>query len=305
MNQPVTLIRRPTLRLNPHDDVVIAARPIAAGTRIDDENIACIDAIPAGHKVAVRAIAQGAPVRRYNQIIGFATQPIAAGQHVHVHNLGFEMFERQYDVGVDRRAFAAPAEPATFAGIRRPDGRVATRNYIGVIATVNCSASVSRFVAQHFTPEVMAQYPNVDGVVPISHASGCGMDTQGAGIDVLRRTIAGYSRHVNFAGVVIIGLGCESNQMDALFHAQGLGETCCQPPMRCGVSPFPPAFSRWGCSVAALMGIPVSPPTRHWARPAICWLRMVARSSCPKRPRSMAPNICSRAVRSRRRWRTS
>ena len=224
MNQPVTLIRRPTLRLNPHDDVVIAARPIAAGTRIDDENIACVDAIPAGHKLAVRAIAQGSPVRRYNQIIGFATQPIAAGQHVHVHNLGFEMFERQYDVGVDRRAIDAPTEPATFAGIRRPDGRVATRNYIGVIATVNCSASVSRFVAQHFTPEVMAQYPNVDGVVPISHASGCGMDTQGAGIDVLRRTIAGYSRHVNFAGVVIIGLGCESNQMDALFHAQGLGE---------------------------------------------------------------------------------
>ena len=224
MNQPVTLIRKPTLRLNPHDDVVIAARPIAAGTRIDDENIACIDAIPAGHKVAVRAIAQGAPVRRYNQIIGFATQPIAAGQHVHVHNLGFEMFERQYDVGVDRRAFAAPAEPATFSGIRRPDGRVATRNYIGVIATVNCSASVSKYVAAHFTPEKMKAWPNVDGVVPITHSSGCGMGSTGVGIDVLRKTIAGYCRHVNFAGVVIIGLGCEANQMDALFQAQNLQE---------------------------------------------------------------------------------
>ncbi|MBM3408220.1 MAG: hypothetical protein FJY25_12970 [Betaproteobacteria bacterium] len=166
MNQPVTLIRRPALRLNPHDDMVIAARPIAAGTRIDDESPTCIDANPAGHKLAVRALAKGSPVRRYNQIIGFATQPIAAGQHVHVHNLGFEMFERQYDVGVDRRALVAPSELASFAGIRRPDGRVATRNYIGVIATVNCSASVSRFVAQHFTPEVLAQSPNVDGVVP-------------------------------------------------------------------------------------------------------------------------------------------
>ena len=225
MNQPVTLIRRPTLRLNPHDDVVIAIRPVAVGTRIDDEDITCTDAIPAGHKLAVRAIAQGEPVRRYNQIIGFATQAIAPGQHVHVHNLGFEMFERQYAVGIDRKPLERPTEQATFLGFRRPDGRVATRNYIGVIATVNCSASVSRFVAQHFTREVLAQYPNVDGVVPISHSSGCGMDTQGAGIDVLRRTIAGYSRHVNFAGVVIIGLGCESNQMDALFHAQGLGET--------------------------------------------------------------------------------
>jgi len=166
MNQPVTLIRRPALRLNPHDDMIFAARPIAAGTRIDDESPTCIDANPAGHKLAVRALAKGSPVRRYNQIIGFATQPIAAGQHVHVHNLGFEMFERQYNVGVDRRALVAPSELASFAGIRRPDGRVATRNYIGVIATVNCSASVSRFVAQHFTPEVLAQSPNVDGVVP-------------------------------------------------------------------------------------------------------------------------------------------
>ena len=231
MNQPVTLIRRPTLRLNPHDDVVIAARPIAAGSRVEDERLVCVDAIPAGHKLAVRAIARGAPVRRYNQIIGFATQDIEAGQHVHTHNLGFEMFERQYDVGVDRRPLAPAGEPALFSGIRRADGRVATRNYIGVISTVNCSASVSRFVAQHFTPEVLAQWPNVDGVVPISHSSGCGMDTQGAGIDVLRRTIAGYTRHVNFAGVVIIGLGCESNQMDALFHAQGLGENAALKPL--------------------------------------------------------------------------
>jgi altronate hydrolase len=224
MTQPVSLIRRPTLRLSPHDDVVIAARPLSAGTRVDDEGVSCTVAIPAGHKLAVRAVAKGKPVKRYNQIIGFATTDIAPGDHVHTHNLAFEMFERDYAVGVDLRTTEKPASAATFMGIRRADGRVATRNYIGVLSTVNCSASVSKYVAQHFTPEVLRAYPNVDGVVPIVHSSGCGMDTNGVGIDVLQRTIAGYARHVNFAGIVIIGLGCEANQMDALFQAQGLGE---------------------------------------------------------------------------------
>ncbi len=117
-----------------------------------------------------------------------------------------------------------PADSATFMGIVRADGRVATRNYIGVISTVNCSASVSKYVAAHFTPERMADFPNVDGVVPITHSSGCGMASSGDGIDLLRKTIAGYCRHVNFAGVVIIGLGCEANQMDALFQAEQMNE---------------------------------------------------------------------------------
>jgi altronate hydrolase len=224
MSTVVSLIRRPTLRLNPNDDVVIAARPLPAGTRVDAEGVTCTDAIPAGHKLAVRAVAKGLPVKRYDQIIGFATQDIAPGQHVHTHNLAFEMFERDYAVGVDVRPTPQPAEPATFMGIVRADGRVATRNYIGVIATVNCSASVSKYVAAHFTPEMLREFPNVDGVVPITHSSGCGMDSAGAGIDVLRRTIAGYCRHVNFAGVVIIGLGCEANQMDSLFMAEGMQE---------------------------------------------------------------------------------
>ena len=224
MSNVVSLIRRATLRLNPADDVVIAARPLSAGTRVDSEGIECLDAIPAGHKVAVRAIAKGAPVKRYNQIIGFATQDIAAGQHVHTHNLAFEMFERDYAVGVDLKPTAQPTDSATFMGIVRADGRVATRNYIGVISTVNCSASVSKYVAAHFTPERMADFPNVDGVVPITHSSGCGMASSGDGIDLLRKTIAGYCRHVNFAGVVIIGLGCEANQMDALFQAEQMNE---------------------------------------------------------------------------------
>ncbi len=224
MANVVSLVRHPTLRLNPNDDVVIAARPLQAGTRVEAEGVTCTDAIPAGHKLAVRPVAKGRPVKRYDQIIGFATADIAPGQHVHTHNLAFETFERDYAVGVDVKPTPKPAEPATFMGIVRADGRVATRNYIGVISTVNCSASVSKYVAAHFTPEVLKAFPNVDGVVPITHSSGCGMDSAGAGIDVLRRTIAGYCRHVNFAGVVIIGLGCEANQMDALFQAQQMHE---------------------------------------------------------------------------------
>jgi altronate hydrolase len=222
MSATINVIKRPVLRLNPTDDVVIAARPLQPGTRIAEEGVVCIDAVPSGHKLAVRAVTQGQPVRRYGQIIGFATKDILPGQHVHSHNLAFDIFERDYAVGVDVKPTPKPAEQATFMGYLRPDGRVATRNYIGVLSTVNCSASVSKFVAQHFTPERLAAFPNVDGVVPITHSVGCGMDSNGKGMDVLQRTIAGYVRHANFSGIVIIGLGCEGNQMDALFAAQGL-----------------------------------------------------------------------------------
>ena len=227
----VQLIKRPILRLNANDDVVIAARPLSAGVRIVEEGVVCLDDIPPGHKLAVRAVARGRPVRRYDQIIGFATQDILPGQHVHTHNLAFETFERDYAVGVDLKPAARIEQPATFMGIVRPDGRVATRNYIGVISTVNCSASVSRFVAQHFTPERLAAYPNVDGIVPITHSVGCGMDSNGQGMDVLRRTVAGYARHPNFAGVVIIGLGCEANQMGALFQAEQLEQSTLLQPL--------------------------------------------------------------------------
>jgi altronate hydrolase len=221
----ISVIRKPTLRLNAADDVVIATRPLAKAYVVVDESVTCVDAIPAGHKLAVRDIAEGQPVRRYNQIIGFASQAIFKGQHIHTHNLAFEMFERDYAVGVDVKPMIAAKHQATFMGYVRPDGRVATRNYIGVISTVNCSASVSRAVAAYFTDEKLALFPNVDGIVPITHSIGCGMDSNGQGIDVLRRTIAGYTRHVNFAGVVIIGLGCEANQMDALFAAQDLKDS--------------------------------------------------------------------------------
>lgn len=221
----VQMIRKPVLRLDPNDDVVIAARPIAAGTKLADEGIECAGAIPAGHKVATRALEKGDPVRRYNQIIGFATAPIAPGEHVHSHNLAFDTFDRDYAIGRDVKPPAVVETPATFKGIRRANGQIATRNFIGIISTVNCSASVSKFVAQHFTPERLAEFPNIDGVVPITHSVGCGMASDGRGMDILRKTMAGFIRHPNFGGVVVIGLGCEANQMSALFATQGLDES--------------------------------------------------------------------------------
>jgi altronate hydrolase len=188
------------LRLNPADDVVIACRELDAGTNLLQENVVCRDRIPAGHKVATRAIAKDAPVRRYNQIIGFATQPIAPGQHVHVHNLEVRDFSRDYRFGETYHATEFAREPASFQGIVRPDGRVATRNYIGILSTVNCSATVAKYVADAFKGEALAAYPNVDGVVALTHTVGCGMDSNGEGIDILRRTLAGYARHANFAG---------------------------------------------------------------------------------------------------------
>jgi altronate hydrolase len=212
------------LRLNPADDVVIACRELETGTNLLQENVVCRERIPAGHKVATRAVAPGDPVRRYAQIIGFATQPIAPGQHVHVHNLEVRDFARDYAFGEAYHPTDFVDQPATFQGIVRPDGRVATRNYIGILSTVNCSATVAKHVADAFKGEALASFPNIDGVVALTHTSGCGMDTTGEGMTILRRTLSGYARHANFAGVLIIGLGCEANQMDALFFTQGLAQ---------------------------------------------------------------------------------
>ncbi|HET7401804.1 MAG TPA: altronate dehydratase family protein [Usitatibacter sp.] len=212
------------LRLNPADDVVIACRELEAGTSLLKEGVVCAERIPAGHKVATHAIAAGEPVRRYSQVIGFATRPIAAGAHVHVHNLEVRDFARDYAFGEAYEPTAFVASPATFQGIVRPDGRVATRNYIGILSTVNCSATVAKYVAEAFRGPALEAFGNVDGVVALTHSTGCGMGSTGEGIDVLRRTLAGYARHANFAGVLVIGLGCEANQMDALFFTQGLRE---------------------------------------------------------------------------------
>jgi altronate hydrolase len=218
----------PVIRIHPADNVVIARRQLLGGTVLASEGITVAGLVPPGHKIATRSIAVGEPVRRYNQIIGTATQPIAPGQHVHTHNLAFSDFARAHEPGADARPTVLAAEPATFQGIVRADGRVATRNYIGVLTSVNCSATAARAIADHFRrdirPEALADYPNVDGVVALTHGMGCATDSEGEELAVLRRTLGGYARHANFAGVLVVGLGCETNQIQGLIAQEGLAE---------------------------------------------------------------------------------
>ena len=219
----------PFIRLHPSDDVLIARSQLVGGTSA--ESVVVKGLIPAGHKVAVRHIALGEPVRRYNQIIGFASKPIAAGEHVHTQNLWMGEakgdFARDYAIGADVKP-EAPRRQTSFMGYQREDGRVATRNYIGVLSSVNCSATAARAIADHFSrqnhPEALAAYPNVDGVVALTHGSGCGMDSEGLGLQVLQRTLAGYATHANFCAVLVVGLGCESNQINAWLATSSLRE---------------------------------------------------------------------------------
>lgn len=215
------------IRLNPADDVVIARLDLLPGVAIAEEgqsaaSLRAATRIPAGHKVATHAIKAGSPIRRYNQIIGFATCDIAAGEHVHVHNMEMGNFERDYAFCAEMKPTDYVAEPATFQGYVRPDGRVATRNFIGILPSVNCSATTARYIAQQFHGQALAEFPNVDGVVALTHGTGCGMASEGLGMDVLRRTVAGYARHPNFSGVLLLGLGCESNQINRLMEAEQL-----------------------------------------------------------------------------------
>ncbi|HSK41568.1 MAG TPA: altronate dehydratase family protein [Arenibaculum sp.] len=210
------------VRLHRDDDVVIARAELRPGTAIPDEGITVRDAVPAGHKVAARAIRAGEPVRRYNQIIGFATGDIEPGEHVHVHNLGMHAFGRDHAFGADARPTDPVKERASFQGYVRPDGRVGTRNYIGVLTSVNCSATVARMIARQAEQELLPRFANVDGVVALTHGTGCGMAGGGEGYDILQRTLGGYAKHPNFPGVLMIGLGCEGNQIDVLLDACGI-----------------------------------------------------------------------------------
>ena len=219
----------PFIRLHPDDDVLIARNQLVGGTAVEDFSVRGL--IPAGHKVAARDIASGAPVRRYNQIIGFASRPIARGEHVHTQNLDMGPdkgnFARDHAFGADLKP-EAPRREASFMGIKRADGRVATRNYIGVLTSVNCSATAARAIADHFSrqsnPAALAAFPNVDGVVALTHGTGCGMDGEGIGMQLLSRTLTGYATHANFASVLVVGLGCEANQINAWLAGGHLAE---------------------------------------------------------------------------------
>jgi len=213
-----------TIRLNPDDNVVVALKALSPGTPIDYNGVICRDEIPHGHKVAIRKIEAQDPIRKYGQIIGFASTTLEPGDHVHVHNVEILDFARDYAIGEDTRptAFIKEEDWATFMGFLREDGRVGTRNYIGVLSTANCSASVSRFIADSIAEDMLEDFPNVDGVVAIGHGSGCGMGSDGEGFRLLQRTLAGYARHPNFAGILLVGLGCEVNYVDCLMENMGL-----------------------------------------------------------------------------------
>ena len=211
-----------TIRLDPADNVVTATRTLEAGTAVDDVVTTAI--IPRNHKLASREIKAGEAVRKYAQVIGYATEVIVAGGHVHTHNVEFRNTEEDYEISTDLRPAVPVAEAArdSFMGYRRENGRVGTRNYIGILTSVNCSATAARMIASAFGPEEMARYPNVDGVVAFVHGTGCGMAGQGEGFEALQRVMWGYARNPNHGGVLMVGLGCEMNQIDWLLEAYGL-----------------------------------------------------------------------------------
>lgn len=212
--------------LNSADDVVVALADVPAGSavRTADGRLA-LDVrsdVPRGHKIARRPLAAGEVVHKYGHVIGVAAADIAAGEHVHVHNLAMPPRSTRV-AGTSGHPAPVPASTAgqrTFRGFVRPDGRVGTRRYLGVLTTVNCSATVAKLVARHFE---LHPLPNVDGVVALTHDTGCGMASQGEGWDILRRTLVGYARHVNMAGIVVVGLGCEVNTIEGFVEGLGVG----------------------------------------------------------------------------------
>ena len=205
----------PVIRLDLRDNVVVARTEIAEGTQITSENLVTNGLVPTGHKIAATLIPQGEPILKYNTVIGFAAEDLQPGTPLHKHNIEFKSFVRDYAFCRDYKEpeLLPVEEQATFQGIVRADGRVATRNYIGVLALSNCAATVVHRISDFFTPERLAQFPNVDGVVPFSHEKGCGGDSTAEHMEQLRRTLAGYCRHPNIAAMIVVGLGCERNDL--------------------------------------------------------------------------------------------
>ncbi len=201
------------VHLHPSDPVAIARTWLSAGRELATPfgALTTRQAVPPGHKLALQAMPKDTAVRRYGQIIGFATADIAPGDHVHSHNLAVRDFARDYEFGTNviEVDFVPPEQRRTFMGYLRPDGRVATRNMIAIISSVNCSATVSRAIADRFKRDGWRDTPNVDDVIAITHKSGCAL----ADFALLQRTLVGYAQHVNIAAYVLVGLGCEGNQI--------------------------------------------------------------------------------------------
>ena len=217
------------IQLHPNDNVWIAKEVLAIGATLQGIRIRA--QVPAGHKIAARDIAEGETIFKYNTAIGVAARDIAAGEHVHGHNVGvgdFHQDEQRLAFGADVRPvdYVPLPEQAQFMGYVRGDlkngGRVGTRNFIGLFSSVNCSATVIHKIAEHFTPERLKNYSHIDGVAAFAQTTGCGMSSPSPHFDLLRRTIAGYARHANVGGALVVGLGCERNQVADLMASQNL-----------------------------------------------------------------------------------
>ncbi len=205
----------PFLKLHPDDNIAIAKRPVPADAAFDlddDTYFVTEESIDLGHKVATRSIAQGSPIRKFGQMIGFATDDIVAGEWVHTHNVEPGELSLDYAFCEDIPPDPKPIIGKTFMGYRRADGRAATRNYIGIVSTVNCSATASKYVAQQFDSSILADYPNIDGIVALVHKGGCAFGFDGDDHRQLTRTLAGFAQHPNIGAYLILGLGCETGQ---------------------------------------------------------------------------------------------
>ncbi|MFV0295806.1 MAG: UxaA family hydrolase [Hyphomicrobiaceae bacterium] len=215
-----------TLVLNPRDNAIVAVDAIPEGATV--RGVASTMRVPKGHKMAIRPVAKGEPVLKFGQIIGFATEDIGPGTHIHTHNCTFAAFERDYAFAEDARTetILPLAQQATFEGFRRRNGKCGTRNYIGVVTSVNCSATVARFIAEAVNRSgMLADHPSIDGVIPLVHSTGCGIDSNGETFEVLKRTTWGYASNPNMAGILVVGLGCEGFQIQRMKDAYGLVES--------------------------------------------------------------------------------
>ena len=200
--------------LNKNDNVAVTPFIIPAKTKIEGQNISSIDDIPFGHKICLKPVNTGDPVIKYDQIIGFASKNIIPGEHVHSHNLEFKEFDRAFKVE-ERKSIINEKSELFFNGIKRKNGQVATRNYIGIISTVNCSATVTKMISEKIKQSnILKDFPNIDGIVPITHSTGCGMNTESEGMQIFQRTIDGFKNHPNFSHVFVLGLGCECAQVN-------------------------------------------------------------------------------------------
>ena len=215
------------LTLSPSDNIAVALRQIDTGTSLAPSGMTAADKIPSGHKVALADISAGQQIIKYGSVIGVATQDIPSGAHVHVHNVAMTSFHRNESFGENAREtdILPLAERATFEGYRRAGGGVGTRNYVGIVTSVNCSASAAKLLAKEAERSgLLESFPGVDGIVPIVHGAGCCIGTDDEAFRKLQRAIWGYATHPNFASVLMLGLGCEANQIPLMLEAYGRPE---------------------------------------------------------------------------------